>query len=106
MKKIITIIIALCIIFTTIYAYNLTKVINGNKLITTINAGEQVTLTYTDSPGHIFASWSATGITLTDPTNRIQIITMPEENVAIEANRECWAIYSADDNSLTFTYLG
>jgi len=86
MKKIISIIITLCILLTTTYAYNLTKIINGKQQITTMNEGENITLIYNDKVGYSFAGWSATGITLANPTSKTINITMPANDVTITAS--------------------
>jgi len=86
MKKIITLIITICIFITTTYAYNLTKIINGHRQTTTMNEGQSITLIYTDKTGYTFTSWSATGITLANPTSKIISITMPGNDVTLTLN--------------------
>jgi len=85
-KKLTLMLIAFCMLFSTTYAYNLTKVIRGTKLITVADSGDKVTVRYNDIVGYTFNGWTATGITLTNPNSKSVQITMPENNVTLTAN--------------------
>ena len=86
MKKVTLLLITLCILITTVYAYNLTTIVNGNKLTATVNSGENVTIEYEDVDGYTFDGWSATGVTLTNPTSKNTSFSMPSNDVTIEPN--------------------
>ena len=85
MKKIITITLMLCMLFSITYAYNLTKIVRGNKIITAVDAGTNVGIMYVDVVGYTFNKWIVTGITLADETTKSIGFAMPSGNVTIEA---------------------
>jgi len=87
MKKLLLTMLTVCMIFSITYGYNLTKIVNGNKLITTVEQGDQITINYKDVAGYTFNSWSATGITLANSTSKSISITMPANDVIITLNR-------------------
>ena len=63
-KKLTLLLVMICMMFSTAYAYDLTQTINNNSIVSTVQAGKRVVIRYTDMEGYIFNRWVATGITL------------------------------------------
>ena len=101
MKKLTLLLITLCILITTVYAYNLTTIVNGNKLTAIVNSGENVSLEYDDVDGYTFDGWSTTGVTLTNPTSKNTSFTMPANDVTIEPNMSLSHVHSYSEATCT-----
>ena len=101
MKKLLLLLIVLCMLITTVYAYNLTTIVNGNKLTATVNSGENVELQYNDVDGYTFESWNTTGVTLPNPTSKNTIFTMPTNDVTIEPNMTEAHVHEFNDATCT-----
>ena len=86
MKKLTLLLITLCMLITTTYAYNVIKTVNQNQLITTVNSGEVVTVTYSDVAGYTFNGWSVTGVSIANLSSKQIVFTMPANDVTIEPN--------------------
>ncbi len=50
------------------------------------NPGDTVTVTAVPEAGYVFTGWTASGVTLTSPSNATQTFTMPSEYVELTAN--------------------
>lgn len=85
MKKLILILVGICTIFSTTYAYSLTKVINTHELTSSVLAESDVRVRYNDIKGYTFNGWEAEGIILTGNNYKDITFKMPENDVTLEA---------------------
>jgi len=86
MKKLLLTMLTICMMFSITYGYNLTKIVQGNKVTRNENEGRTVYLKYIDTAGYVFNGWVASGVTLTNPNTKEISFVMPANDVTIEVN--------------------